>query len=70
MSATTPEPDAAPEPPDEAPKTPRNRWIWVSAGLPLVAAGLLIWALTLRSDVHSAQDETRTAEQELTSSNQ
>ena len=67
MSATTPEPDAALTPPDEAPKKKRNAWIWVSAGLGLIAVGLLIWALTLRSDVDSTQGDLDSAKQELAS---
>jgi len=71
MSATTPPPpDAAPEPPDEAPEQRRNWWIWVSAGVGLIAVGLLIWALTLRSDVDSAQGESSSAKQELASTNE
>ena len=60
--------DPAPEPPDEAPTKRRNAWIWVSAGLGLVAVGLLIWALTLRSDVDATQSELDSAKQELASS--
>ena len=62
-----PAPDAAPTPPDEVPKNKRNAWIWVSAGLGLVAVGLLIWALTLRSDVDSTKGELDSAKQELAS---
>ena len=32
----------------------RNPWIWVCAVLALVAAGLLIWALTIQSDLDAA----------------
>ncbi len=42
----------------QAPKKRRNPWIWVSAGLGLVAAGLLIWALTTQSDLDSAQQDS------------
>jgi hypothetical protein len=63
MSDTIPQPDAASAPPDEVPKKRRNAWLWVSTGLGLVAVGLLIWALALRSDVDSAQDERDIAKQ-------
>lgn len=32
------------------PPAHHNRWIWVSALLAIVAVGVTIWALTLRSD--------------------
>jgi hypothetical protein len=65
-----PEPDAAPEPPEDAPEKRRNWWIWLSAGSAIVVVGLLIWALTLRSDVDSAQAETQAASQELETTNE
>jgi DNA repair exonuclease SbcCD ATPase subunit len=64
------QPDAVPEPPDGAPDKSRNWWIWASAGLGLLAACVLVWALTLRSDVDSAQAESHTANQALASTNQ
>ena len=45
----------------------RNWWIWISAAFAVVAVGLLAWALTLRSDRDSAQEDLRTAQQELAS---
>jgi uncharacterized membrane-anchored protein YhcB (DUF1043 family) len=42
-----------------------NPWIWASALLALVAVGLLIWALTLRSDRDSAGQELVSAQQQL-----
>ena len=47
---------------DQAPKK-RNHWIWVSALLLIVAAGLLIWALTIRSDLDDTQQELAGAQQ-------
>lgn len=41
----------------QEPKRRRNPWIWVCGGLALVAAGLLIWALTIRSDLDSTEQE-------------
>jgi hypothetical protein len=32
-------------------KKRRNWWLWVSVALAVVGAGLLIWALTIRSDL-------------------
>jgi hypothetical protein len=40
----------------DAPKR-RSPWIWISALLALVAAGLLVWALTIRSDLDSTQQD-------------
>jgi len=65
MSTVSPEPDAAPS--GETPSKHRNKWIWVSAGVGLVAVALLIWALTLRSDLDSTQAEADGAKQELAS---
>ncbi len=35
----------------------RNIWIWISAAVTLVAAGFLIWALMLRSDLDSSKQD-------------
>ena len=52
--------------PDPAATTKkRNWWIWVSAALAVVAAGLLIWALTIQSDLDSTQQELAGAQEEL-----
>jgi septal ring factor EnvC (AmiA/AmiB activator) len=59
-----------PSPTDEAPKRRRNPWVWVSGLLAVIAAGLLIWALTVASDRDSTQDELESTQQELTSSKQ
>jgi hypothetical protein len=61
---------AEPEPAEAAPRKHRNRWIWVSVVLAVVAAGLLVWALTLKSDVDSAQKDLDDARSELASTNQ
>ena len=70
MSTTTPQPDAAPETPDETPKKHRNWWIWVSVAVGVLALGLLIWAFTLRSDLDGTQSELDKATQELASTGQ
>ena len=70
MSTTSPQPDAESVTPDEAPKKHRSAWIWVSAGLGLVAVALLVWALTLRSDLDSTQDDLNGVKQEQASANQ
>ena len=36
-------------------------WIWVSAALALLAAGFLVWALVLRSDLDRAESQFRQA---------
>src|SRR4051794_35675053 len=68
MSATSPQPQAAPTPPGDAPKQRRNAWVWVCAGL--VAVGLLVWALTMRSDLSSTHDELTEAQQQVASTDQ
>jgi type IV secretory pathway VirB10-like protein len=45
----------------------RNAWVWACAAVGLVAVGLLVWALVLRSDLNSTQDDLSDAQQELTS---
>jgi uncharacterized protein YoxC len=35
----------------------RNPWIWISALLALIAIGLLVWALSLRSDLDDTQQQ-------------
>lgn len=57
----TPVPDA---------KHSRNWWIWVSVALALIAAALLIWALSLKSDRDSAQDELASTQQQLEAAKQ
>jgi chromosome segregation ATPase len=56
MSTATPESPAGAETP--ASHKRHNVWLWVSAGLALVAAGLLVWALVLRSDRNDAQAQS------------
>jgi methyl-accepting chemotaxis protein len=50
-----PEQDVAPG--AEPARKRRNPWIWISALLTLVAAGLLVWALAIRSDLDSTQQD-------------
>jgi hypothetical protein len=58
MATVDPKPaaDGAQQQPPAGPsqKKHRSRWIWVSALLGLACAGLLIWALVLRSDLDDA----------------
>ncbi len=67
MGTCRAEDDGPSEPPaeDEAQPKPRKPWIWLSAVLAVVAAGLLIWALTLQSDLDSAQQDLESMQQEL-----
>jgi hypothetical protein len=48
----------------------RNWWAWISALLALVAVGLLVWALSVKSDQESAQDELASTKQQLDESKQ
>jgi chromosome segregation ATPase len=52
-------------PEDEGSKKHRNRWIWVSAALGLVAIGLLIWALSSQSDLDNAEQEADAAQSQV-----
>jgi DNA repair exonuclease SbcCD ATPase subunit len=49
----------------DQPPRKRSRWIWISVLLVIIAAGLLIWALTIQSDLDSTQDELASTQQEL-----
>jgi chromosome segregation ATPase len=42
---------------EPTPRKHRSPWLWVSGVLVLVAAGLLIWALSLQSDLDSTQQD-------------
>jgi chromosome segregation ATPase len=63
--STPGEPDRSPDPanpvagageaPAAGPRTGRNPWIWISAALALLAAGFLVWALVLRSDLDDSE---------------
>lgn len=73
MSNADPHDETSTQPPlpaDEAPNGRRSPWVWVSGLLAVIAAGLLIWALTVASDRDSTQDELESTQQELTSSKQ
>jgi len=48
----------------------RNWWVWISALLALVAAGMLVWALSVKSDQESTQDELASTKQQLEKSEQ
>ena len=48
----------------------RNWWVWISALLALVAAALLVWALSVKSDQQSTQDELTSTKQQLDESKQ
>jgi hypothetical protein len=47
-------PEPGPPGGQEPPKKHRSRWVWVSAVLGLAVVGLLVWALSLRSDLDDA----------------
>ena len=58
------------EPAPEAPKKHRSPWIWVSIGLAVVAVGVLVWAISTKSDLNDTQSKLDTTEQELASTQQ
>jgi pyruvate/2-oxoglutarate dehydrogenase complex dihydrolipoamide acyltransferase (E2) component len=69
---TTPVPpdeDAPPASPDP-PKKHRSPWIWVCAGLGVIAVGALVWAFATRSDLNDTQSQLDSTEQELASAQQ
>jgi septal ring factor EnvC (AmiA/AmiB activator) len=55
---------------EATPKKRRNAWIWVSALLAVVAVGLLVWALTAKSDLDSTKDELASVQKELDTAQQ
>jgi uncharacterized membrane-anchored protein YhcB (DUF1043 family) len=59
MSTTAPQPAQAP-----TGKSSRA-WLWISAVLVIVCAGLLIWALSLNSDLNSTQTDLDKAQQDI-----
>ena len=67
MSTTDPDAGA---PSSNARRRRRNPWIWISGLLAIAAAGLLIWALTTRSDLDSTQQALDSTTQELDSTTQ
>ena len=70
MSTTDPH-DGTPEAETTTgPAKRRTGWIWLSALLAIVAAGLLIWALTIQSDLDGTQQELDSTQQELASTSQ
>ena len=62
--------EPAVSPADQAPAKRRTAWIWLSVLLAIVAAGLLIWALTIQSDLDGTEQELASTQQELASTRQ
>lgn len=58
------------DPPAPPSKRRHNPWIWVSGVLALVAVGLLIWALSSRSDLDSTQQQLDSTQKQLDSTKQ
>jgi chromosome segregation ATPase len=52
------------------PERRRSRWIWVSALLAIVAVGVTIWALTLKSDLDETEQKLDKAAQEQANTKQ
>ena len=63
MATDSPRPEQPVQPQE---KKHRSRWIWVSGLLALACAGLLVWALSLNSDLDDAN--ARNAQQQETGS--
>jgi chromosome segregation ATPase len=53
------------EPAGQVPEKRRNWWIWASAGLAVVAAGLLIWGLNTKSDLDKAHKDNKQLQSQL-----
>jgi uncharacterized protein YoxC len=49
----------------EAPPKRRNPWIWVCAVLGVLAAGLLIWALAIQSDLDSTEQDVANLQSQM-----
>ena len=54
-----------PSPATPAPAKRRNPWIWICALLAIAAGALLIWALTIRSDLDSTQQDVDELESQV-----
>ena len=67
---TGPPAETADPPAGQSPTKRRNRWIWVSALLAVIAVGLLVWGLATQSDLDGAQQDLAAAQKELDSANQ
>jgi pyruvate/2-oxoglutarate dehydrogenase complex dihydrolipoamide acyltransferase (E2) component len=63
-------PVTATEPQPASPKQRRSPWIWVCAGLAVVALGALVWALSSRSDLNDTQSKLDSTEQKLANTQQ
>jgi hypothetical protein len=48
----------------------RNWWMWISAVLGIVAVGLLVWALSVKSDGDGTQQQLDSTQKELASTKQ
>jgi hypothetical protein len=70
MSTTSPQPDPATAPSDGARKKPRNVWVWICGALALVAVGLLVWALSSRSELDNVRSDLASAEKQVESTQQ
>ena len=57
MSTARPDDDPA-----QAPTKRRNPWVWVCIVLAVAAAGLLVWALTIQSDLDSTEQDVAALE--------
>jgi len=55
------------EEPSATPKKHRSPWIWVCAGLAVVAIGALVWAFSTRSDLNDTQSKLDSTEAQLAS---
>jgi chromosome segregation ATPase len=51
-------------------KKRRNWWIWISAALAVVAIGLLVWALSIQSDLNDTQDQLASTQKKLEATEQ
>jgi uncharacterized membrane-anchored protein YhcB (DUF1043 family) len=61
ISDTTPSPTGA----STTQKSKHSAWMWVSIGLAVVVAGLLIWGLTTKSDLDDTQSQLDSANQQV-----
>jgi DNA repair exonuclease SbcCD ATPase subunit len=63
MSTSGPRDGVAPE--ARPPKKRRNAWIWVSTVLAVAAVGLLVWALSIRSDLDESEQDVATLQSQV-----
>ena len=65
MSTAEPRPPAA-APGAQTPEKRRNPWIWISVVLVLACVGLVVWNMSIQSDLDSTQEDVEELQTQVT----